>query len=289
MRLADRLAERGVTLRHDHIGTQRLPCPECNRGLCDTALAITIEHDGGAVWVCHRCGFKGAVRNRGESVTRPTESPQTKRSQPEHYTTLTPRWRDFWRDCRRITSGTVAAQYLRSRGCGLPPVDGDLRWHSECWHWPTQTRRPAMVGLITDAVTRAPLSLHFTFLRPDGTGKAGTERDKLLLPKHRKAGGVIRLWPDDVVTYSIGLAEGIESALSLAHSHRPVWCTVDAGNLAKLPVLHGIETVLVAVDSDRAGLKATRAFGETWSKAGKDVRLVIPERVGEDLNDVARA
>ena len=47
------------------------------------------------------------------------------------------------------------------------------------------------------------------------------------------------------MTYSIGLAEGIESALSLTHAHTPVWATVDAGNLSTLPVLAGIETVVL--------------------------------------------
>lgn len=71
----DRLAAHGIELRHWREGSQRAACPHCDRGPKDAALAVTVEHDG-AVWLCHRCGFKGAVRGRGESTVRPTERPQ---------------------------------------------------------------------------------------------------------------------------------------------------------------------------------------------------------------------
>ena len=282
------LAEHGIVPRHDRIGTQRLACPECDRGPRDAALAVTIKDDRIALWLCHRCGFKGAVRGGRESFARPPQTQIVKRAEPERYDTLAPHWRVFWDDCGRITPETIGARYLESRNCALPPIDGDLRQHAECWHSPSQQRLPALVALITDVVTRAPLSLHFTFLKRDGSGKADVEQQRLLLPKHRKAGGVIRLWPDDAVTYSIGLAEGIESALSLAHAHTPVWATIDAGNLSTLQALHGIESVIIAVDHDDAGLKAAHAFAVRWTNSGKDVRLVMPIDLGQDLNDVAQ-
>ncbi|MGH8597492.1 MAG: DUF7146 domain-containing protein [Gammaproteobacteria bacterium] len=287
--LPKRLADRGIGVRHDREGTQRMPCPECDRGPRDTALAVTIEAAGGAVWLCHRCNFKGAIRGGRESFAGPPQAPPVKRSCSERYETLAPRWRDFWRECLPIRETSLAARYLKSCNCVLPPIDGDLRYHAEAWHWPTQQRMPAMIGLITDAVTCAPLSLHVTFLLADGSGKTGVERTKLLLPRHRKTGGVIQLWPDEAVTYSLGIAEGIESALSLAHAHSTVWCAVDAGNLASLPVLGGIETAVVAVDHDDAGQRAAHTFATRWTHAGIEVQLVLPLRDGADLNDVVAA
>lgn len=286
--LSDRLADQGIELRHYREGTQRLPCPECDRGGKDSALAVTVEHDG-AVWICHRCGFKGAVRDRSESTVRPSQKPQETRSEPERFETLAPRWREFWAACERVTPTSVAGRYLAGRGCALPPADGDLRWHRDAWHWPTQTSMPAMVARITDAVTNTPLSLHFTFLKPDGSGKADVDRAKLLLPRHRKAGGVIRLWPDDCVTHGLGLAEGIETALTLAHSYTPTWCAIDAGNLRDLAPLNGIEHVVVAVDYDVAGLKAAQAFADRWTRAGATVDLLVPSQPGRDLNDEVKA
>ncbi len=284
----DRLAEHGIELKHYRDGTQRVPCPECDRGPKDTALSITVEHDG-AVWQCFRCGWRGAVRERRESTVRPPERPQVKRSEPERFETLAPRWREFWASCEAVTPESVVGRYLAGRVCALPPADGDLRWHPKAFHWPTQTHGPAMVGLITDAITNAPLSLHFTFLKPDGSGKAEIERPKLLLPKHRKAGGVIRLWPDEAVTLGLGIAEGIETALALAHRYTPVWCAIDAGNLAALPVLAGIENLVVAADYDIPGLKACQAVAHRWTLARKTVHILHADEPGHDLADEARA
>ena len=66
----NRLHEHGIALRHEREGTQRLACPQCDKGPRDEALAVTVEH-GGAVWLCHRCGFKGGARDRRESIVRP--------------------------------------------------------------------------------------------------------------------------------------------------------------------------------------------------------------------------
>lgn len=282
--LFDRLADHGIELRHYRKGTQRLPCPECGKGAKDAALAVTLDHDR-AVWQCFRCGFKGAVRDRSESSGRPPERPQATRSEPERHEVLSDRWREFWAACERVTPTSVAGRYLAARGCALPPTDGDLRWHAEAWHWPTQARMPAVVARITDARTCTPLSLHFTYLKPDGSGKADVERAKLLLPKHRKAGGVIRLWPDEAVTQGLGIAEGIETALTVAQSMTPVWSCVDAGNLAALPVLCGIDSLLIAVDFDPAGLKAAEACAIHWSDAGREVRMLQPREPGHDIND----
>ena len=282
------LAEYGITPKHDRIGEQRIACPLCDKGPRDDALGLKLDADGSAVWQCFRCGFRGAARGDRESIVRPPQRPQTPRTEDQRHQTLVPRWRDFWDECEPLIARSIGARYLEERNCVVPPTDGDLRWHPECWHWPTQQRLPAMVALITDVVTGAPLSLHFTYLLPDGAGKADVDKPRLLLSKHCKTGGVIRLWPDEAVTYSLGLAEGIESALSLAHAHPPVWATIDAGNLSALPVLAGIESVIVAVDHDPAGVKGAQAFGNRWSKAGIDVRLVMPADRGRDLNDVAQ-
>ena len=281
------LTERGIALRHTREGTQRLACPECDRGPRDDTLAVTLK-DGGAVWLCHRCGFKGAARGGRESFTGSTQTRLVKGAELQRYETLASRWRKFWREFAPICEHSLGARYLQHRGCVLPPLDGDLRWHPKCWHWPTRQHLPAMVALITDSVTCAPLSLHFTFLKPDGSGKADVERERLLLPKHRKAGGVIRLWADDAVTYSIALAEGIETALSVAHAFTPVWSCIDAGNLAAFPVLAGIESLVIAADADAVGMKAAADCSARWAKEGRQVAIASPE-AGRDWNDEARA
>lgn len=96
--------------------------------------------------------------------------------------------------------------YLKARQCVVPPADGALRYQPAMRHWPTGYVGPALVALVTDAETADPLTMHFTWIRSDGT-KADIERPRLLLGGHRKAGGVIRLWPDEAVTYSLAVAD----------------------------------------------------------------------------------
>jgi putative DNA primase/helicase len=178
--------------------------------------------------------------------------------------------------------GTLGQTYLEHRHCVVPATDGDLRFLPGNDRYP-----PSLVALVTDAMTAKPLTLHFTRLAADGRGKAGTDRDKLLLRGHPKKGGVIRLWSDSDVRYGLGIAEGIETALSAAHAYTPVWATVDAGNMAAFPVLDGIETLLIFADNDEAGLRAARACGSRWAAAGREARLVVPNH--GDVNDAVAA
>lgn len=251
------------------MSTVRRPCPQCDRGPRDTALAVTTD-ERGIVEYCHRCGYISA-NNR---ANKPANLPHI----PKSYRP----WQDLaahlWDKAQPI-KGTLAERYLQSRNCMLPPADGDLRFLSASGEHPA-----SMLARITDSVTCEPISLHFTQLARDGT-KLG----RRLLAGHRKAGGVVRLWPDDTVTYSLGIAEGIETALSLAHGHAPVWAAIDASNLAAFPVLAGIETLVISTDGDDAGIESAATCAERWNSAGKHVLLVAASEIGCDLNDEVRA
>lgn len=180
---------------------------------------------------------------------------------------------------------TFGAKYLTGRRCPLPPADGDLRFHPSVWHSPTGTRWPALTAVISDVKTRETIGVHRTFLAADGTGKAPVQPARMVLGN--KQGGVIRLWPDEAVTYGLAVAEGIETALSLAHAYAPAWACIDAGNLAALPVLAGIETLLIAADNDPPGIKGADECAARWHAAGREVRIVMAPTEGADLNDVA--
>jgi len=148
---------------------------------------------------------------------------------------------------------------------------------------------PALVGLITAAADPHHLmSLHFTWVRGDGT-KANVTPARRYLGGHAKAGGVVRLWPDECVGESLGVAEGIETALSLAHYHAPVWACLDAGNLAALPAMPGINQLIIGVDNDDAGKAAAARCAQRWLAAGCSVQTVESTEPGQDLNDVLEA
>jgi hypothetical protein len=258
-------------------GRRRQPCPACDKGPRDTALSVSPRTDGTYIAHCFRCGSVFF----SDEPAKHAASPQTALQAAKQHQVLSPYGRELWRACRPI-SGPARA-YLEARGCVIPPADGDLRWHPALKH-PTGYTGPALVALLCDAVDGTPRTLHRTWIRPDGR-KADLDPPRLLLGGHRKAGAVCRLWPDEALTCGLGVAEGVETCLSLAHAFKPVWACVDAGNLAALPVLPGVESLTVAADHDDAGLKAARECAQRWRAAGREVRIVMPGTTGADLND----
>lgn len=167
--------------------------------------------------------------------------------------------------------GTLAETYLHSRGLSY---NGDaLRFHPG---------NRMMVARITDAITGEPMGIHRTFLDRDGNR---TEK-KMLGPA---GGGVVRLSDDADVTYGLAIAEGIETAL--AAPFQPVWACLSAGNLARFPVLGGIEALTIFADNDRSGTgqKAANECARRWHEAGREVTINILDSEGTDFADIREA
>ena len=174
--------------------------------------------------------------------------------------------------------GTPVERYLVSRHLTLPSGADVLRFHPACPF--SSTRKPAMVALVRNIESNEPQAIHRTAL--DRTGKMS------LGPI---ASGAIKLTPDEDVTIAIGLAEGIETALSLQRLPEwlgsPVWSVISASGIAKFPLLAGIETLAIAADNDGAdgaGEKATIEVIERWQE--RETFVIEANDDGADLNDV---
>jgi hypothetical protein len=186
---------------------------------------------------------------------------------------------NIWRETTPI-AGTLVETYLASRGLSY---QGDaLRFHRSCPF--RQERHPAMIALMTDAVTGEPQGVHRTALLPDGAGKATP--GKMMLG--RSKGSVIRLSPDEDVTLGLSIAEGIETCLAVPF--RPVWACMSAGNIASLPVLSGIEALTVFADNDASGtgIRDARECAVRWHAAGKEVEIRMIDAVGVDYADIVK-
>jgi len=226
-------------------------------------------------------GYREHPAVRGPAVVAPIAPPAVRQQDPglvrkrETATTV-------WRGSQGL-AGTLAARYLTRRGCMLPPVDGDLRFRPGLSMFGFDG--PVMVGSITNVQTGELQGAHLTWLDPDG---AARRERRYLGPK---ASGVIRLWPDESVTTGLAIAEGIETALALAHAFTPVWACMDAGNLASFPVLGGIESLTIAADNDEsgAGQRAALECAERWLDAGREVRILMSDVAGRDLLDEVAA
>jgi putative DNA primase/helicase len=292
------LADRGIKLRHYEPGEHRAPCPWCDRGPRDDALAVRIDQ-GGATWICHRCGEKGGTRQTHDGSTPAASRPQ-QRLEPERHETLSDWGRTLWQNSRSIEPDTIAGRYLEGRGCLLPPFPDEthLRWYPALNDRVSGYTGPALVALVTDVETGEPINLHRTWLQHDGSGKAPIEKPRRLLKRHRSR-GVVRLWPDAEVTMGLVLGEGVETCLAAARAGlTPCWSTLSAGNLATFPVLPFLDGLTVLVDHDepnprtgkRAGDEAAKELIGRYIAAGFDpergIRVIRSPVEGEDAADL---
>ena len=81
--IAEALRENGIELRRKEPGNYKTYCPACrhtrkNRNKLDKPLSVTIDNDGGAVWLCHNCGHAGnvAAHRRTQEKRLPYKKPR---------------------------------------------------------------------------------------------------------------------------------------------------------------------------------------------------------------------
>src|SRR5262249_28185193 len=174
--------------------------------------------------------------------------------------------------------GTPVEHYLASRHLSLPLGAEALRFHPACLF--SSTRKPAMVALVRNIESNEPQAIHRTALDRGGKMSLGPI-----------SGGAIKLAPDEDVTIALGIAEGIETALSMQRLPEwfgsPVWSVISASGIAKFPLLAGIETLAIAADNDGAdgaGEKATIEVVERWQE--RETLVFETDDEGADLNDI---
>lgn len=186
----------------------------------------------------------------------------------------------LWTEAQPI-DGTPAEAYLRGRGISCPLPDR-LRFHPQCWHGPSGARFPAMVALVEGG---EGFAVHRTYLRPDGSGKAGLAGgDKLMLGA--TAGGAVRLSGG---VSRLAVAEGIESALSLLcgllAGPVTVWAALSTSGMRSLRLPKQIGQLVIAGDGDQPGREAAFALASRAHALGWHVALIDPGS-GADFNDI---
>jgi hypothetical protein len=202
----------------------------------------------------------------------------------------------LWREAGPI-EGTPAITYFeRERGIfDLPPASHDvLRFHRHCvfgqdkaGNWIFHT---CIIALYRNIITNEPTGVHRIALDADGKliGRMGLGR---------KQGSAIKFWRDEDVTMGLVVGEGIETTLAAAmHVQyqgtllQPAWSLIDAGNLARFPIVPEIEhlTVLADADANNTGQNAARTCAKQYAEAHREAVVLIPDRLGEDFNDIAR-
>ena len=271
-----------------HGGYGCAPCPVCqpDQRRDQNALSISQGHDGRLLLHCFKgCDFRDILASAG--VTPGTYAPpdpaiiaQRCAEEREQAAKRARQAQRCWQEALPI-GDTIAERYLRGRGitCALPAT---LRFHPECWHGSTATRHPALVAAVTGGNGPA---IHRTYLRPDGSGKAGLDGgNKLMLGA--TTGGAVRLTDGGT---RLVVAEGIETALSLAcgilSGPATVWAALSASGMRSLRLPQHPGRLTVATDGDEPGRAAGHALATRAHGLGWQVSL-LPAPEDRDWNDV---
>jgi len=197
----------------------------------------------------------------------------------------------YWNEAKHPTD-TPVIPYLLGRNAPLfEEAAGEaIRFHPACKFG--LNRVPCMVALIRDIRTNAPRAIHRTALDRKGNKIEIDGNDRMILGSAGR--GAVKLTPDDMVMTTLGIAEGLETTLSMRllpeFGATPVWSVLSAGGVESFPLLAGVECLWVAVDHDRngRGQQAARTCSARWTDVGQDVFRVTPKQLGEDLNDLAQ-
>ena len=203
------------------------------------------------------CTFAEAIETlAGESTERPQIKPQERVADPDKYErqqAAKARW--LWRQ-RCPIAGSPAERYLRERRyAGPPPATLPAR----------PRRTPACDDRGVRSLRRARArncrrttglnAVHLTLLKPDGSGKADTKPNKLIVgrPLSRP---IVLAPPNDLL--GLVITEGIEDALSVHEATGlGAWA---AGSASFIPALADavppyVECLTVCVDDDPTGRK----------------------------------
>lgn len=270
------------------------PCPMCggkDRFRFD-------DSEGRGTYICSQCGagdgMKLAIEYTGKpfrevaamidgivgNVRAETPPPQMTEDQ------IRDRLRDTWKATEAVTPGDLVHKYLATRGVDELIYPEALRFAPSLRDGEGGTR-PAMVAMVGVHGEDKFCSMHRTFLKPDGTGKAEMAAPRKLMPGPLPDGACVML--SEYTGGPLGIAEGIETAMSASALYEmPVWSAINSTILAKWLPPEGCEEVAVFGDNDPkyGGQAAAWALAHKLAVKGLHVTVHIPENTGTDWNDV---
>ena len=182
---------------------------------------LRIWNDGEFItYHCERCQINGYAKADGAVTTAakrpviPADRPPEDKSELAAY---------LWAKSAPIR-GTSAERYLESRGCLI---------HSDALRFlPARGGHPpAMIARFGD---NKPTGVHLTKIKPDGSGKAGTDKDKIMIGSSQ---GQPIIVADNPEREELIIAEGIEDAASLAIVTG--WSAWEAGSAGRIAPVVG--------------------------------------------------
>jgi putative DNA primase/helicase len=192
-----------------------------------------------------------------------------------------------WRASKPVQPGDLVDRYLASRSLDklvypkalkfaekLPDGEGGIR--------------PCMIAMVGRYGEPKLDTIHRTFLRSDGLGKAEMASPRKLMPGHVPDGASVML-SEWTKSGPLGIAEGIETAMAAsALFNIPVWAAISSSMMKKwLPPL-GCEEIVIFGDNDAKYGGQAAAYHLAERLAAKNLpvgQVLIPQQPGEDWAD----
>ena len=271
------------------------PCPICggrDRFRFD-------DKEGRGTWICSKCGpgdgFKLVMTLRGVDFKGAAEIvrailPRAPHAQIARERSAEDKRKAFELLVKRtvpIEPGDPVHRYLVGRGLKkIPPALRRSRAEPYYVDGRKAASYDAMVAKMV-ALNGSAVGVHVTYL--EGGRKAPVEAPRKQRTFAPIAGAAVRL---SVPAATLGIAEGIETALSASELFEiPVWAALNANGMESFLWPDGVRELVIFGDNDESftGQKAAYTLARRAKSKGVAVRIEIPERPGEDWNDVLHA
>jgi putative DNA primase/helicase len=191
-----------------------------------------------------------------------------------------------WSQGGPVVPGDLAHTYFAARGVDEVVYPKALRFAPALRDGDGGVR-PCIMALV-GAYGEKAVSLHRTFLRPDGKAKAEMAAPRKMMPGELPDGACVQL-SDWTGTGPLGIAEGIETAMAASSLFdMPVWSAINATLLAKWHPPPECQDVAIFADNDAlfAGQAAAFRLAHRLAVKGIAVTVHIPPAQGQDWNDV---
>lgn len=244
----------------------RAKCPFCDpEGRKRPNLAV-----GERGWLCHACHAEEREHDERQRMRVMVGDPRSAAADERRRRELA---MQLWERTSSLRDGDPVDLYLRQhRKLVFKEFPVDLR-RAVLEHPENRRRYCAMVAAVRD-VAGSLVAVHRTYLLDDGTRADGKSVPRSHRIENAKmslgplGGGVAIRLGFDPNADSIGVAEGIESALAFSmRLQLPCWSTVSAGGMKVLRVPKDIRRVIIGPDiGDR-------------NSVGRDAAITLRERL----------
>jgi hypothetical protein len=267
-------------------------CPICGRHSLSISYgqkyAILIQ-----CWYCRDCGLNdGYTEQRAHFVelglleAKPKYEKFNRQQYEEHHAQKRKYANELWPRLLPLTTECHATRYLHARGLQAFVNHPALRCHETAGHL-SGTIRPILAARMWH-IHHGLSAVQVTYLQ-----WGNDDRDRDLKPGKQTFGSAhgAGVWinaprADDWIVVGEGL-ETTLSALLLMDARCGVACL--GTNFRDLVLPSCARKVIIAADNDDSGRDASAYTTKIWRAQGLNVRIVLPDREGDDFNDVLRS